>query len=94
VRASVAQAELFADVRRAGGVVPAQVAGDLQGGAAGAKRDLAIAVNGRIEAVGRSFYLRGDPTEHFALMVPESALHEGRNTIELFEVLAGRLRRL
>jgi hypothetical protein len=94
VRASLAQANLFADVRRASGVVPAQVAGDLRGGGDGAKRDLAIAVNGRIEAVGRSFYLRDDPTEHFALMVPESALHEGRNTIELFEVVAGRLRRL
>jgi hypothetical protein len=94
VRASLAQAGLFAHVRRASGVVPTQVAGDLHGGDAGAKRDLAIAVNGRIEAVGRSFYLQGDPTEHFALMVPESALHEGRNTIELFEVVAGRLRRL
>jgi hypothetical protein len=27
-------------------------------------------------------------------MVPESALHDGHNTIELFEVVAGRLRRL
>jgi hypothetical protein len=94
VRASVTQPELFADVRRASGVVPTQIAGDLEGGAPGAKRDLAIAVNGRIEAVGRSFYLQGDPTEHFALMVPESALREGRNSIELFEVVAGRLRRL
>ena len=51
-------------------------------------------VAGRIEAVGRSFYLRGDATEHFALMVPESTLHEGRNSIELFEVAAGRLLRL
>ncbi|MEA2361267.1 MAG: hypothetical protein QOD71_412 [Thermoleophilaceae bacterium] len=94
VRASLTQASLFADVRRASGVVPAQIAGDLRGGGDGAKRDLAIAVNGRIEAVGRSFYLQGDPTEHFALMVPESALHEGSNAIELFEVVAGRLRRL
>jgi hypothetical protein len=28
------------------------------------------------------------------LMVPESALNEGRNSIELFEVAAGRLLRL
>ena len=53
-------------------VVPAQIAGDLRGGRGGAKRDLAVAVNGRIEAVGRSFYLTGDPTEHFALMVPRA----------------------
>ena len=60
----------------------------------GATRDLAVAVNGRIEAVGRSFYLDGDATEHFALMVPESSLHEGRNSLELYEVVGGKLRRL
>jgi hypothetical protein len=92
--ASIAEPALYADVDRASGVVPTQIAGDLRGGASGAKRDLAVAVNGRIEAVGRSFYLRGDPIEHFALMVPESALRDGRNEIELFEVVAGRLRRL
>ena len=27
-------------------------------------------------------------------MVPESSLREGRNSIELFEVVAGQLRRL
>jgi hypothetical protein len=94
VRAAVAHPGLFANVDRASGVVPTQIAGDLTGGAAGAKRDLAVAVNGRIEAVGRSFYLAGDRTEHFALMVPESALHDGRNSIQLFEVAAGRLRQL
>jgi hypothetical protein len=94
VSASIAEPALFADVDRDAGVVPAQIAGDLRGGGDGAKRDLAVAVNGRIEAVGRSFYLEGDPTEHFALMVPESALRDGRNEIELFEVVAGRLRRL
>jgi hypothetical protein len=93
-RASFSEAGLFADVERASGVVPTQIAGDLSGGRNGATRDLAVAVNGTIEAVGRSFYLDGDPTEHFALMVPESALNEGRNSIELFEVAAGRLLRL
>ncbi len=58
------------------------------------ERDLAVSVNGRIEAVGRSFHLAGDPVEHFALMVPESSLREGRNEVALFEVVAGRLRRL
>jgi hypothetical protein len=94
VRASVAQGGMFANVRRASGVVPTQIAGDLRGGGDGATRDLAVAVNGRIEAVGRSFYLDGDATEHFALMVPESSLHEGRNSLELYEVVGGKLRRL
>jgi hypothetical protein len=94
VRATLTQSGLFADVHRGSSVVPTEIAGDLRGGVAGAKRDLAVAVNGRIEAVGRSFYLQGDATEHFALMVPESALREGRNTIELLEVAGPRLRRL
>jgi hypothetical protein len=94
VRAALAEPGLFADVEPDSGVVPTQIAGDLSGGRAGTKRDLAVAVNGRIEAVGRSFYLRGDPNEHFALMVPESSLHEGRNSVELYELAAGRLRLL
>jgi hypothetical protein len=95
VRASFAQGDLFADVRPASGVTPTQIAGHLRGGRSGEKRDLAVAVNGRLEAAGRSFYLRGDPTEHFAFMVPETALVEGRNRVEVFEVLAGeRLRAL
>jgi hypothetical protein len=92
--ASIAQPGLFADVRRGSGVVPTQIAGDLHGGRRGERRALAVAVNGRIEAVGRSFYLRGDATEHFAVMVPDVALREGSNTVEVFEVVAGRRLRL
>ena len=88
-RSSIVQDQRFAHVRRASGVVPAQIAGDLRGGQAGAKRDLAVAVNGRVEAVGRSFYLAGDAIEHFAFNVPEAALREGRNKVEVFEVVAG-----
>jgi len=95
VRAAIVQDGLFANVRRRTRVVPAQIAGDLRGGGAGEERDLAVAVNGRIEAVGRSFHLTGDPTEHFAFMVPEESLREGRNAIEVFEVVGGeRLRPL
>jgi hypothetical protein len=73
-------------VRRAAGIVPTQIAGDLSGGAPGETRDLAVAVNGTIEAVGRSFYLAGDGTEHYAMMVPEASLHDGRNLVEVYEV--------
>jgi hypothetical protein len=90
-----AQPGLYSDVRRDSGVVPTQIAGDLRGAAPGTRRDLAVAVNGRIEAVGRSFYLTGDPIEHFAFNVPEPALREGRNSIVVLEVTAGgRLRPL
>jgi hypothetical protein len=94
VRGSIAIAGELGHVHRAAGIVPAQIAGDLHGGARGEKRDLAVAVNGTIEAVGRSFYLAGDATEHYALMVPEESLHEGRNLVELYEVTPGGALRL
>ena len=50
-------------------------------------------VNGRIAAVGRSFHLN-DGAEHFALNVPEESLREGRNRVELFEVVAAERLRL
>jgi hypothetical protein len=93
--ASIAADGAFASVRRSSGVVPAQVAGDVRGGRPGAERDIAVAVNGRIEAVGRTFHLTGDPIEHLGLNVPEAALREGRNRVEVFEVSAsGTLRSL
>ncbi|MGH2762781.1 MAG: sulfatase-like hydrolase/transferase [Thermoleophilaceae bacterium] len=95
VRASVVQARMFGNVRRRSGVLPSEIAGHLRGGRPGERRDLAVAVNGRIEAVGRSFHLTGDSTEHFAFMVPGDALREGRNAIVVYEVVAGgRLRAL
>jgi hypothetical protein len=71
------------------------VAGDVTGGRRGARRAVAVAVNGRIEAVGWSFHLDGDPAEHYSVMVPESTLHDGHNRVEVFEVArAGALRLL
>jgi hypothetical protein len=52
-------------------------------------------VNGRIEGVGRTFQLAGRPGEHYAVNVPEAALANGRNVVEVFEVTpAGELRAL
>ena len=75
-------------VRPRSGVVPVQAAGRILGGARGATREVAVAVNGRIEATGRTFHLRGrDRRETFSLVFPERALRRGRNAIELLEVL-------
>jgi hypothetical protein len=93
-RATVVESGLYANVRPGSGVMPTQIVGDLSGGRAPRTRDLAVAVNGRIEAVGRSFYLTGDPAEHFAFMVREGALHAGRNSIEVLEVSASERLRL
>jgi hypothetical protein len=92
-RGTIASGGLLSNVRRRSGVMPTQIAGLLQGGS-GKPRELAVAVNGEIAAVGRSFRLAGRPSESFAFMVPEEALREGRNTVQVFEVVGGKRLRL
>ena len=71
-------------------VHPTHVTGTITGGAPGEQRDLAVAVNGRVEAVGRSFHLVRQEREFFSLLVPESALRRGLNRVALFEVTGRR----
>jgi Sulfatase len=93
--AQIANLALTAHVDRSATILPTRVTGRIPGTAPGAMRDLAVAVNGRIEAVGRSFHLRGRRTEFFSLLVPESALRAGANDIAVLEVRPdGRLARL
>jgi hypothetical protein len=86
VRGEMAGAELVNHVDPHGPVVPTRVVGRIEGSRPGAARDLAVAVNGRVWAVGRSFHLRGRPSELFSLSVPERALHRGDNRLQLLEV--------
>jgi hypothetical protein len=47
-------------------------------------RDIAVAVNGTIQAVGNTFTLAvGNAGELVSVMVPESAFHKGKNTVEV-----------
>jgi hypothetical protein len=64
--------------------IPVHVTGYLKGVPAG--RDLAIAVNGRIAAVPRSYHLAINDKPIFAAMVPESYLHQGANKIDVYEI--------
>ena len=93
-RATLSLTRYFRRVRRRSGMVPAQIAGRVQVADGKPERDIAIAVNGRIEAVGRTFHLRGESAESYAVMVPESSLKEGRNRIEVLEVRGDSLQLL
>jgi hypothetical protein len=84
--ARIANAELLRNVSRSSRLFPTRLTGRLSGGPPETRRDLAAAVNGRIVAVGRSFYLRGQETEYFSIMLPESSLLPGANRVELIEV--------
>ena len=46
-------------------------------------------MNGRIEAVGNTFRLATGGDELMAVMVPESAMRDGSNDVEVFEVSGG-----
>ena len=74
-------------------VLPTQVTGAVEGGA-GRARDIAVSVNGRVEAVSRTFRLTGSSREVFAVNVPEGSLRPGRNRLLVFEVSRGGSLRL
>jgi hypothetical protein len=65
--------------------VPAFIAGEADGVKAGTV--IAIAVNGTVEATGRTFLLGGEL--HYGAVVPPSSFSPGRNQIGVYEVGAG-----
>jgi hypothetical protein len=89
IAARVANASLVRNVTAGERLLPTRVTGLLRGVPFGEHRDVAVAVNGRIRAVGRSFDLWWKRREYYSVVVPESALHAGRNRVQVFEVLRG-----
>jgi hypothetical protein len=87
--AEAAHASLFAHVSKRARLLPTRVTGELHGMPIGEHRDLALAVNGRIRAVGRSFDLTRRRPEFFSFLVPETALRAGANRLVLYEVREG-----
>jgi hypothetical protein len=86
-------ADEYRDVDPGSGLVPAHVVGRVNdGGAPG--RDIAVAVNGRVAAVGNTFTLAtGEEGELLSVMVPEASFRRGRNRVDVYEVSsAGALR--
>jgi hypothetical protein len=79
-----AYADEYTHVDPASGYVPAHIVGRVNGPDRH-PRDIAVAVNGTIRAVGNTFRMVvGDTHELVSAMVPESAFHKGRNTVEVF----------
>jgi hypothetical protein len=39
-----------------------------------------------VQSVGHTFYLAGGRAESFSVLVPEPALHQGRNTVRVYEL--------
>lgn len=85
--ATIDQARALGAVRPSGPYVPARITGTIAGKDATQDHDLAIAVNGRIAAVSNAWN-SGTGVSYDAL-VPESALREGANRVEVLAVSGG-----
>jgi Sulfatase len=68
-------------------VVPTPIPGSLTGPGAARGEDMAVALNGQVAAVTRSFDNYG--SIDFQALVPQSAFQAGRNKVEVFWVTAG-----
>jgi len=75
---------LLADVRTSSPVLPARITGAVDGVELGVENELAVAVNGRIVALTRPFRAAG--RLRFEAIVPETALRNGYNRVELLSV--------
>ncbi len=89
-RAHLAATEALRSVDARSSPVPANLTGWIDGGPR--SRDLAIAVNGRIRAVTSTY--DADGRTSFDVMVPEGALREGGNRVEVLAIsdADGRIR--
>jgi hypothetical protein len=87
-RVRIYKPERFGAVELRSSFVPAQVIGQVTGGRADG-RTLAYALNGVIVATGPSFGDVGRQGVNFSGMLPEDAFRDGRNTLEIFQVLPG-----
>jgi hypothetical protein len=82
-RAVIGGAARYMRVEPESGVVPGHLVGRIAGGVPGGGRVIAVALNGRIAATGRTFTLEGAQAEQFSLLIPERRFRRGRNRLEL-----------
>jgi hypothetical protein len=88
IAATLQNSDLFAIVDPDSDFVPAYVQGEITGARARPGQTIAVAVNGSIAAVGRTYHDVGKL--RFGVVVPESAFVAGENDVEIFLVTAGR----
>lgn len=87
LRTVLLRSELYRDVDPDGSFVPAYVLGEVRGAAGDRRHQLAIAVNGRVRAVTRSY--RAGVEERFAALVGSGAFRAGANDVAVLEIRNG-----
>jgi sulfatase-like protein len=83
------QAQKLRRVDPASGFVPAELTATIPHGRPGGGRPVAVAVNGRIAAVGSTFSLAGTRPECLAVVIPGWALRRGANEARAFAIVKG-----
>jgi hypothetical protein len=84
VRVRLNDSPLFEKVRTSSVFVPTRIAGVIEGADGTRELWLAIAVNGRVAAVTRSF--GGADDRRFGAQIPEEALRDGFNRVEILAI--------
>lgn len=69
--------------------LPGEITGEIPYGRPGGGRPVALALDGRIAAVARTFSLAGSQVENFAVIVPERVFHDGAMSARLYEIVTG-----
>ena len=84
------QAEELLQVDPSSGFVPGEITGEIPNGRTGGGRPIALALDGTIVAVGRTFSMEGSAAENFEMIVPEAAFRRGAMEPRVFEIVTRR----
>ena len=93
LHATLENAAAFSKVNRGSGYMPLQVYGRLSGGDPGG-HSIAVAVNGRVVATGRSFAPLGTTHTSFSVFLPQDAFRDGANRVAVYEIASPTTLRL
>jgi len=85
--ATIHQSEELRHVDPASGFVPGEITGELPNARPGGGRPIALALDGRIAAVGRSFSMEGSRAESFEVIVPEDSFRRAAMEARVYEIL-------
>ena len=86
LRAMIDSPDNFRGVQLGSPSPPVNVTGRLVGPGSGGRLDLAIAVNGTIQATAPAFKNEGTSAYIFSAFVPEPSLRAGANTVQVFAI--------
>ena len=84
IRVRLDDERALAAVDRATGIIPSRISGAIAEGRS-IPVELAVAVNGRIVALTRTYVVDGK--QRLQALVPDTALHDGANRVEVFAII-------